>query len=416
MAEFIMALKNGRHIPKEDKIFGVSRLAREAVENVGAENVINATIGSLLDDNGQLVVLSSVVNVLRNLEPEEYADYAPIGGVAAFLEKVPSAAFGRHWPEGYLEAVATPGGTGAIRNTICNYSAPGDTVLTSDWFWSPYRTICDENGRRLDTYTLFDAENRFNLAAFEAKIKELLDKQDHLVILFNAPSHNPTGFTPTDEEYDAIIDVLKTAAQDPQKKIIFFVDIAYIDFSGKSAEESRRFIPKFGNMPSNVLTIFGYSMSKGFTLYGMRSGAMLCVTKSREVADEYKKVLMHSNRGTWSNGTRPAMVTLVKVFNDYALQKKVNEERAAASYMLVKRGRAFMKEADRIGLKTCPYSGGFFLTLPCDNTQAICEELYKDNVFAVDIDKGIRLAISAVSEKNCARLPAMVMAAAARVQ
>ena len=48
----------------------------------GKENVVNATVGALLDDNGDLVVLSSVVDVLKNLEPQDYAEYAPIGGSA----------------------------------------------------------------------------------------------------------------------------------------------------------------------------------------------------------------------------------------------------------------------------------------------------------------------------------------------
>ena len=52
MAELIMAAQNGRTIPKEDKIFGISRRANEMIAEKGAEAVTNATIGALLDDNG----------------------------------------------------------------------------------------------------------------------------------------------------------------------------------------------------------------------------------------------------------------------------------------------------------------------------------------------------------------------------
>ena len=60
MADFIMAAQNGRTIPTEDKIFGISRRANEMKEEQGADAVINATIGALLDDDGDLMVLSSL--------------------------------------------------------------------------------------------------------------------------------------------------------------------------------------------------------------------------------------------------------------------------------------------------------------------------------------------------------------------
>ena len=94
----------------------------------GRENVVNGTIGALLDDEGRLVVLKSVDEVFRGLGPNDYAEYAPIGGIVPFREAVQKAAFGEHFPEGYLEAVATPGGTGSLRNVISNYSEAGDAV------------------------------------------------------------------------------------------------------------------------------------------------------------------------------------------------------------------------------------------------------------------------------------------------
>ena len=53
---------NGRNtIGKPDKLFGVSALAKARIAEIGKENVINSTLGVLLDDNGKLVVLSSVM-------------------------------------------------------------------------------------------------------------------------------------------------------------------------------------------------------------------------------------------------------------------------------------------------------------------------------------------------------------------
>ena len=68
MAEYILARGNGRHIPQEDKIFGISNRAKAAIAKYGKDAVVNGTIGSLLDDDGELVVLKSVDEVFKHLQ------------------------------------------------------------------------------------------------------------------------------------------------------------------------------------------------------------------------------------------------------------------------------------------------------------------------------------------------------------
>ena len=98
MAEYIMAQANGRKIPKEDKIFGISTRAKAMIAEKGKENVVNATIGALLDDRGDLIVMSSVVEELKKLNPTDFAEYAPIGGIPEFKKAIQKAAFGSFVP------------------------------------------------------------------------------------------------------------------------------------------------------------------------------------------------------------------------------------------------------------------------------------------------------------------------------
>lgn len=407
MSNFIFAAQNNRTISGDDKIFGISKLAKEAEAQFGKENVINATIGSLLDKEGKLLILPTILEVLKNLKGEDYADYAPIAGVPEFLEVSKKAVFGNYRPEGFIEAIATPGGTGAIRNTFQNFSEPGDMILTSDWFWAPYATIADELGRSMATYTLFTETGAFNAPAFKLKIDELLEKQDRLVITFNEPAHNPTGFSPSEEEWSRIVEILKDASKDKKKKITFLLDVAYLDFAG-APNTSRTFFSKLSNLPENILVIVAFSMSKGYTLYGMRSGAMIAVTSSEAIADEFKMVSMFSNRGTWSNGTRAAMTALVKVFENQTLKNKIEEERHEFLTLLQNRGHAFVAAAKEAGLNICPFSAGYFITVPCENAEAVGKALQKENVFTVPIGKGIRIAISAISSESCSKLPGLM--------
>ncbi len=409
MSEYILARGNGRTIPHEDKIFGISNRAKAMIAEKGADKVINATIGSLLDDNGDLVVLSSVDEVFKHLSPKDYADYAPIGGIAPFKEAVQKAAFGVHQPKGFTEAVATPGGTGSLRNVISNYSDGGDKVLTSDWHWAPYNTIAGEIGRSIDTFEFFTPERTFNTESFRAKVNELLGAQESLVIIMNTPAHNPTGYSLTLEDWDDVVAVLTEAAE-CGKAIALVVDAAYIDFAGDE-EEYRRFLPKLENLPVNVISIVAYSLSKTYTLYGTRCGAMICVAKTQEIADEFKRVCEYSSRGSWSNSAKVAQVILSRIYGDPGLLERVNEERAHYRDMLIARGRAFEEAAHEAGLETVPFDAGFFISIPCEEPDAISAELEKQGLFIVPLAKGLRVSVASISEEKCRKLPAMIKAA-----
>lgn len=406
MSDYILAKQNGRTIPLEDKIFGISSRAKAMIAEKGADKVINATIGSLLDDEGKLVVLSSVVDTMKTLNPVDFADYAPIGGTPQFREAVKKAAFGSFQPSCFTEAVATPGGTGAIRNTISNYSRMGDKILTSDWHWAPYNTIAGELGRCIDTYPMFDENGMFHVNAFGEKVRELIAEQKSLVIILNTPAHNPTGYSLTLEDWSGVLNVLRGEAGKAES-IVLLVDAAYIDFAGDE-EEYRRFLPELEKLPENILPIIAYSLSKTYTLYGTRCGAMICMAQTAEVAAEFKRVCEFSSRGSWSNSAKLAQVILSKIYADEELLKKVNEERAEYREMLIQRGRAFEEEARKAGLEIVPFDAGFFASIPCDNPDEISRKLEKEGLFIVPLAKGLRVSVASVSEATCRKIPAMV--------
>ena len=323
---FSMVAKHVNTVRSEDKIFALNREAGNAVLQFGKEKVVNATVGSILDEDEKLAVLPSVLETLRNLPDSEFAAYAPILGTPDYLESAIQATFKEYRPEGYIKAAATPGGSGALRQTIWNYSEIGDTILTSDWYWGPYKTLAEENLRKLSVFSLFDNEKRFNLNSFEMKVKELLIRQNSLVILLNSPAQNPTGYALSDEEWEQVIMIIKREALDESKKITLICDIAYIDYAGR-ASDTRRFMRLFSGLPSNVLVVVAFSISKSLTMYGLRTGAAVCVSSDKGVAEEFSSVFEASNRGTWSNGTRCGMKLLSVIMNDKELLHKVDEER-----------------------------------------------------------------------------------------
>ncbi len=390
-----------------DPIFNISERAQKAVKEFGKENVINATIGALTDDDGKLITFDTVFDEYKALPNSEIAAYASIAGQEDYLEAVKVACFKDSMPDAHIRAVASPGGSGAIKLAVFNYTNEGDEVLTSDWFWSPYISITEEIGRKVATYQLFDEKNNFNFTSFKERFLDIASRQERIFTILNTPAHNPTGYSVPDDDWDKILDLSKEVAKDEDKKIILFVDIAYIDFA-RDDEASRLFFKKFSNLPDNILVIVGFSMSKGFTAYGMRMGASICITSNEDVAEQFYYSLVHSCRANWSNSNRAPMKVLTNIVNDPDKFRAYNEEKNKYKDMLSSRADAFVKAAKECQLDILPYIDGFFVSIPCEDSKAVSEELTKDNIFVVPLKKGIRFAVCAVDEEKCSKSPQFI--------
>ncbi len=173
------------------------------------------------------------------------------------------------------------------------------------------------------------------------------------------------------------------------------VDIAYLDFSGER-NAYRKFFTKFGKMPANLLFIMGFSMSKSYTMYGQRVGAMIGVTSDADVAKEFEDINQYSSRATWSNINRGVMRMMAMICADKELYAKVEQERDGYYQLIKRRADIFVKEAAEVNLAMLPYHAGYFLSVPSTNPEAVCEKLNGENIFAVALGKGIRVAVCAV--------------------
>ena len=395
----IFAQENSRVIPKEDKTFALSARAKKAIAEKGKENVINAIVGALLDDKGDLCVMKVVEDELRNLPATDYFEYAPIKGIPAFREAVKKDLFRDYVSKRFVEVIASPGGTGTIRNSIANYSQRGDTVLTSDWYWAPYNSLCQEQERKLETFAFFNEAGEFNIEGLSSKIFDICDRQGRLVILLNTPSHNPTGYTLSDPDWDSLIAVLNDERL-KGSKIALVVDIAYIDFAG-DLSVSRGFLPKLDQLNDNVLALIGYSASKSFAAYGTRTGALVCMAPTEEIAEEFVKVAEFSSRNTWSNCNHSGQAMVANIVLDDKKLAMIDEERRAFRDMLLRRGHVFEAEAKALGLNVVPFKSGFFCCIACDNADQVSAALEEKGVFVLPLKMGVRVSIASISEEKC---------------
>ncbi|MGY0435083.1 aminotransferase class I/II-fold pyridoxal phosphate-dependent enzyme [Bacillus rugosus] len=168
-----------------------------------------------------------------------------------------------------------------------------------------------------------------------------------------------------------------------------------MDFT-KDPAKARTFMKKFSNLPSNIIVAFAFSMSKGFTVYGQRTGAVVGVSSSKSVAEEFENAILVTSRSRWSNVNRGCMTLLSAIYNDKMLLNKVNAEREAYQTLIAKRAEVFINEAQQIGLSILPYHAGFFITIPCSHPDEASKMLAAQNIFTAPLSKGIRIAACSV--------------------
>ncbi len=106
--------------------------------------------------------LDVVQKAYKALTPRINA-YAPIQEYPDYLEAAIDQCFGESRPEGYIRACATSGGSGVLHHVIHNYSEWGDEVLTSDWHWGAYGSMCNDNGRKLREFELLTPDTAISI-------------------------------------------------------------------------------------------------------------------------------------------------------------------------------------------------------------------------------------------------------------
>ncbi len=387
--------------PSDDPIFALNQEA--VLRAKKGEAIVNGTVGALLDDAGTLAILPTMTKLLGEVPPLEWASYAPISGSAPFLNAVMDELFASSPAlRKSAIAVATPGGTGALRHAIGNYLERGDALLTTNYFWGPYQTLADEADRRVETFRMFDDKGALDTKALDDKLGELLVSQKRVLLFLNDPCHNPTGYSMSADDWARLREViLRRAKEGP---ITVLLDIAYADYA---LDEEKKFIREVEPLLDHVALLFAWTASKTFTHYGLRVGALVAAVSDPSERRATENALSYSSRGTWSNCNRGGMYAVTKALTDPASKKACIAERAALRTLLTDRVRAFNLAAHEVGLRYPRYEGGFFVTVFSEeNAQDKAKKMRDLGVYIVPTQGALRVALCSVAAKDVPRLVA----------
>jgi aromatic-amino-acid transaminase len=394
-----------RDRPSDDPIFALNAEATQRRQR--GESVVNATVGALLVDDGQLAILPTAARAVREIPAVEWATYAPIAGTPDFLRAVIEDLFRE---EDELKrsavAVATPGGSGALRHALANFLEPGQALLTTSWFWGPYQTLCDESGRRLEAFDMFGPGGSFDVEALDAALARQLRAQGRALVWINDPCQNPTGYSMTDDEWRAVVERLGArAAEGP---VTLLVDCAYFLY-GARGRDPRAFLRHLRPLLGRAGLLFAWSASKSFTHYGLRVGALVaCVADPAERA-RVASALSYSCRGTWSNCNRGGLAAVTRLLVDPEMARACDAERRELQQLLLARVDAFNDRARGRGLRYPRYEGGFFVSVFSDHPREQAEAMRREGVFVVpqSLKTGggaLRVALCSVAARDVPRL------------
>ncbi len=387
MSSYVIPSRQGR--PGDDPIFALSKAAREA--KARGERVFDATLGALMDDEGRLMTMPALTKALRETPDAVLSAYAPIGGAPAFLEAVKDELLaGEPALRGRAVAVATPGGTGALRLAVTSFLDEGQALLTTSHFWSPYDTIAREHGRRVETFSMF-AVGALDAAALDRELARQLEAQGRALLLLNDPCQNPTGYSMSDEDWAGVSRVLARHA--PKGPITVLLDIAYAAFSPGAV---KRPIAALSKLSGEVQVAFAWSASKSFLAYGQRVGALVVVPPRADDAKDVQAALVYSCRGTWSNCNHAGMSAVSRLLVDGPEKQAADDERLGATQLLAARVAAWNDAARPLGLEYPRYDGGFFVTVTSSDPKAHAARLRERGVYVVPLASTLRVALCSV--------------------
>lgn len=228
---------------------------------------IDLGVGVYKDATGLTPVMRAVRTAGKRLwESETSKTYTGLAGDPAFHAALSGVILGGSVPQDRIAAVATPGGTGAIRQALelIRLANPAARVWLSDPTWPNHPSIIRYLGIPMAWYRYFDAQTRGVDA--EGMLADLGQVAAGDVVLLHGCCHNPTGANLTLAQWAAVADLLVARGAVP------LIDLAYQGFGdGLEADAA----------PTRVLAarcpevLIAASCSKTFGIYRERTGLLI---------------------------------------------------------------------------------------------------------------------------------------------
>jgi len=360
---------------------------------------INATIGQAFEDDGRIMFLNAFKKQSL-LSPEETFMYSPNYGQPQ-LRKL--------WKELILEKNPDLGSEISLP-VVCSGLTHGlyiisrlfvddnDTLVLPDLHWGNYKLIFEQAD--LDLYPLFDNDG-FNIKSLEEKTSGNNQKK---IVLLNFPN-NPTGYSPTVSEAEAIIKVLKESAE-RGNRLLVICDDAYFGLNYEKNIYPSSLFDLLTDLHENLLAVKIDGISKEAYSWGLRVAFVTYGGKglSPEVLEVLENKTAGIIRGTVSNVCTHSQNVVFKGLSDASFTSQVEEKKKILQqrYEAVKDVLNKHPEYTRC-FEPLPFNSGYFMCIELKKHDAdmIRKRLISESgVGVISSGKLLRIAYSSISKEK----------------
>jgi aromatic-amino-acid transaminase len=279
---------------------------------------VDLGVGVYKDATGLTPVMRAVKAAEKRIwETQDTKTYTGLAGDPAFADVMIGLVLGGAVARDRVAAVATPGGTGAIRQALelMRLASPGATVWLSAPTWPNHPSIVKYLGMKMAEYRYFDEATRdVDFAGLMADLGQVAAGD---AVLLHGCCHNPTGANLTQTQWHEVIALLKARGAVP------FVDIAYQGFGdGLDADAwaTRAVAGAFDEC------IIAASCSKNFGIYRERTGLLMAVGRDAAQAKVVQGNLAFLNRQNYSFPPDHGARIVTTILTDPALRAEWEAE------------------------------------------------------------------------------------------
>lgn len=286
---------------------------------------------------------------------------------------------------------------------FCNVA---EEVISPSLFWGNYNlTLNQAYQTSIVTFNTFK-DAGFDIEALRAKLAEGgIGKK---VLVLNFPN-NPSGYTPTVAEMDAIVAVVKESA-DAGNKLVVVTDDAYFGLVFEDGIAKESIFASLASLHENVLAVkvdgatkedYVWGFRVGFITYGVKGG-------TPELYEALAQKTAGAIRGNISNASNLSQSLILQAFesSEYTEQKAKKAALMQSRYDAVKDALAEVKYKEVFN--ALPFNSGYFMCVQLAdgiNGEELRSLLIKKySIGVINLNNVIRIAYSAVPAKDVKEL------------
>ena len=291
-----------------DKILALMQMFKEDPR----ADKIDLGVGVYKDATGLTPVMHAIKDAEKLLwEQETTKTYVALAGDPAFSDAMIKLVLSDAVSRSHVAAVATPGGTGAVRQAfeLVKMANPDVRVFVSDPTWPNHLSILKHLDIPVVSYRYFDAETRG--VDFDGMMTDLAGAKAGDVILLHGCCHNPTGANLNITQWGEVIALLQSSGATPM------IDIAYQGFGDGLDEDAEATRLVASSVPE---TIIAASCSKNFGIYRERTGLLMIVSQDVGAHTMNQGTLAYLNRQNFSFPPDHGARLVTMVLNDPKLR------------------------------------------------------------------------------------------------